>query len=229
MTTETEFPAKLAEIKLAMEREEWAKAIHELENIGPLPDKFLAVVFNILFYLYLSRNQHEKLIPLSDRFDPAKSKDAILALLLLRNKKLDYPIGLPKRWDVAAWEKAIETHALAGKLEPKELPLCIHFLSLLNRPRLLEMLHARAVEAGETLDSESIEIVLRCYLRNEWFEKGRRFLWGNNLNNIPFERFSFLIDRAEKGVTAIPESKDKFLTFLRYKFGSEFPAKIPSF
>ena len=227
MTTPSEFPSKLAEIKSAMEREEWTKAIHELENIGPIPDKLLAVVSNILFYLYISRNQYEKLARLSDKFEPEKSKHGVSALLLFRNKKLGYPLELPKGWDIETWEKAIETHALAGRLEPKELPLCLCFLSLLNRPRLLGMLHARSIEAGGALDNESIEFVLRCYLKTGWFEKARRFVWRNNLNDIAFKRFNFLIDRAEKMATSIPESNDKFLTFLRYKFGTKFPAKIP--
>src|SRR5882757_4977667 len=116
MTTQTPFPSKLAEISIAMEHEEWGKAIHALENIGPIPDQFLAVASNILFYLYLSRNQYEQLIRLSERFEPAKSKDCVFALLLFRNKKLEYPMELPKDWTLSAWEKALESHALAGKM-----------------------------------------------------------------------------------------------------------------
>jgi len=223
MTTQTEFPAKLADIKLAMEREEWGKAIHDLENIGAMPDKFYAVASKILFYLYLSRNQYEQLARLSGKFDPAKSKDSVFALLLLRDKKLEYPVELPEEWSLGQWEQAIENHALEGKLEPKELSLSLVFLSFLNRPRLLERLLTQAVESGEGLDNESAGVVLRCYLNRKWFAQARRFLWTNNLNNISFERFSFLIDQAEHGATAIPESNDKFLTFLRYKFGSHLP------
>ncbi len=225
MNTETEFPSKLAEIMGAMEREEWAKAIHDLENIGPIPDKFHAIASNILFYLYISRNQYEQFGRISERFEPAKSKDCVSALLLFRDKKLEYPMELPKDWSIATWEKAIESHALRGKMDPKELRLCFFFLSFLNRPRLLEKLLPLSVESGENLDNESISIVLRCYLKCDWFAQARRFLWINNLNNIAFERFGFLIDRAEKSTTAVPESNDKFLTFLRYKFGSHLPAK----
>jgi hypothetical protein len=222
MTTQTEFPAKLAAIKTAMENEEWGKAIHDLENIGPIPEKFYAVASNILFYLYLSRNQFQQLAHISEKFDPAKSKDSVSALLLLRDKKLEYPVELPAGWDVDQWEKAIENHVLAGKLEPKELQLCFFFLSLLDRPRLLEILLPMAVESGENLDNETVAIVFRSYLKNKWFAQARRFLWKNNLNNIAF---NFLIDRAEKSATAIPPSNDKFLAFLRYKFGSHFPVK----
>ena len=83
------------------------------------------------------------------------------------------------------------------------------------------------MESGAKLDNESIEIVLRCFLKHKWFEQARRFLWFNILNDIAFERLSFLVDRAEKAATWIPESRDKFLTFLRYKFGSDFPSKAP--
>jgi hypothetical protein len=227
MTAAPDFALKIAEIKDCMEREEWAKAIHDLENIGPIPDKFLSIVSSILFYLYISRNQHGKLGRLSEKFEATKSKHALSALLLFRDRELGFPVDLPKSWKLADWEKAIEVHALAGRLEPKEIPLCLHFLSILNRPRLLEMLHELSVEAGGSLDDESVEIVLRCYLRNNETGKARRFLWNNNLNNVAFERFSFLIDRHEKPGTAIPESNDKFLTFLRNKFGASIPQ--PSF
>lgn len=229
MDAEINFPSKLNQIKLAMENEEWARAIKALENIGPIPDKFQAVASNILFFLYVSRNLYGKLAPLSGKFDPAKSKDSVAALLLLRAKKLDYPLELPGNWDIAAWEQAVEAHALEGSLEGMELQLCLYFFAFLNRPRLLEKLHALMVEAGGILDSESVEVVVRCYLHNKWFEQARRFIWVNNLNDITFERFNFLVDRAEKAATALPESTDKFLTFLRYKFGPEFPAKIPDF
>ena len=225
MTSTAEFQSKLAEIKLAMEREEWGKAIHELENIGNIPEKFYAVTSNILFFLYISRNQYQKLARLSDRFDFSKSKDSVSSLLLFRDEKLEYPIKLPKKWTVTALEEAIESHAAAGKLEPTELQLCLYFLSLLNRPRLLGTLHALSVESGGRLDSESMEIVLRCYLKNKMFEEARRFIWFNNINGIPFDRFNFLIDQAENSSTPIPESNDKFLTFLRYKFGSQIPDK----
>jgi hypothetical protein len=225
MTTQAEFPSKLAKISDAMEREEWSKAIHELENIGPIPDKFHAVASNVLFYLYISRNQYEQLTRLSERFEPAKSKDCVSVLLLFRDKELEYPVELPKDWTLVAWEKAIESHALSGKMEAKELQLCLFFLSLLNRPQLLGMLLSLSVESGEILDNESITVVLRCYLKRKWFTQARRFLWVNNLNNIAFERFNFLLDRVENNATPIPESNDKFLTFLRYKFGSHFPAK----
>ena len=224
MSTQADFPSKLASIKLAMEHEEWGNAMQALENIGTVPDKFHAVVSNILFFIYVSRNQYNKLAPLSERFDPAKSKDCVAALLLYRAKELDYPLELPKSWKPDTWEQAIETHALAGKLESMELQLSLFFLSFLNRPRLLDLLHSLVVESGGLLDSESVEVVLRCYLRNKWYQQARRFIWINNLNNIAFERFNFLVDRAEKSATAIPESNDKFLTFLRYKFGSDFPA-----
>jgi hypothetical protein len=133
---------------------------------------------------------------------------------------------LPKDWTIAVWEKAIESHALAGKMEAKELHLCLFFLSFLNRPQLLETLLPLSVESGEKLDNESIEVVFRCYLKCKWFAQAHRFLWINNHNNIAFERFGFLVDRVEKSTTLVPESNDKFLTFLRYKFGSHFPAKI---
>jgi len=226
-TISSEFPAKLAGIKQAMERDEWAKAIHDLENIGQIPDKFYPIASNILFFLYVSRNQFEKLARLSERFDFTKSKDCVSVLLLLRNKALEYPVELPKRWALDALENSIESHATTGKFEVTELQLCIYFLSFLNRPRLLIILHALFVESGGKLDSESIEIVLRCLLQNNCFEQARRFLWFNVLNDIAFERFNFLIDRAEKSKTAIPESRDKFLTFLRHKFGQDFPAGIP--
>ena len=113
-----------------------------------------------------------------------------------------------------------------GRFDPKELPLCLHFLSLLNRPRLLELLHGLAVEAGDSLNNESIEVVLRCYLRQGWFQEARRFLWINNLNNIALTRFEFLVDRAEKSVRKIPEGDDKFLKFLRLKFGTELPEEM---
>jgi len=229
MSTSAEFSSKMAGIKLAMEKEEWAQAIHDLENIGSIPDKFFAVVSNILFHLYISRNQYGKLACLSPNFDPAKSKDAVSALLLLRDRKLGYPIQPPDGWGLADWENAIEKHALAGQLEPTELQICLYFLSILNRPRLLGMLHSLAIEGGMNLNSESIEVVLRCYFRNGWFEQARRFLWTHNLNDIAFQRFDFLIDRAEKGATEIPESRDKFLGFLRHRFGSSLPDKIPDF
>ncbi len=148
-------------------------------------------------------------------------------MLLFRDKALNYPVNLPKNWTLDALEDAIEAHAQAGKLEPTELQLCRYFLSHLNRPRLLQSLHALSVESGAQLNNESIEIVLRCFLKNKWFEQARRFLWFNILNDIAFERFSFLVDRAEKSATSIPASRDKFLAFLRYKFGSDFPATIP--
>jgi hypothetical protein len=229
MITSAEFQSKLAAIKQAMERDEWAKAIHDLENIGPIADKFLPVVSNILFFLYVSRNQFEKLSRFSERFDFSKPKDCVAVLLLFRDKKLEYPIELPRRWTLAALEEAIETHVRAGSLEATELQLCLYFLSFLNQPRLLQTLHALSVEAGGKLDDESTEVVLRCYLKKQWFDQARRFLWFNNLNNIAFERFSFLIDRAEKSATTITESNDKFLSFLRYKFGSEIPPNTPDF
>jgi hypothetical protein len=224
-----EFSSRMAEIRQAMEREEWTKAIHALENIGTIPDKFFAVVSNVLFYLYISRNQIEKLVPLSSQFDPSKSKHSVAALLLIRDKHLDYSFPLPADWDLEKWEKAIESHALAGVLEPAELQLCLYFLSILNRPRLLEVLHSLSIGAGGNLNDESIEIVLRCYLKNGWFEQARRFLWANNLNNIAFDRFDFLIDRAANAATVMPASTDKFLAFLRYKFGSHVPARLPHF
>jgi len=227
MISSAEFQSKLTAIKLAMERDEWAKAIHDLENIGPIPDKFLPIASNVLFFLYVSRNQYEKLVRLSERFDFAKSKDSISALLLFRDKELNYPLELPPGWILAALEEAIETHILAGRLEPTELQLCLYFLSFLNRPKLLQTLHALSVESGAMLDNESIEIVIRCLLKNKWFEQAQRFLWFNILNDVAFERFSFLVDRAENSATSIPKSKDKFLTFLRYKFGSDLPAKVP--
>ena len=223
MTTSVEFQSKMAEIKLAMEREDWGKAIHDLENIGNIPEKFYGVTSNILFFLYVSRNQFQKLARVSDRFDFSKSKDSISSLLLFRDEKLEYPITLPAKWTLTALEAAIENHAAQGKLEPSELQLCLYFLSLLNRPRLLGTLHALSVESGGRLDSESIEIVLRCYLENKMFEEARRFVWINNLNGIPFDRFNFLIDQAEKSSAPIPEGNDKFLTFLRHKFGSQVP------
>lgn len=229
MSTSAEFSSKMAAIKLAMEREEWARAIHDLENIGTIPDKFFAVVSNILFHLYISRNQHEKLARLSPTFDSAKSKDTVSALLLFRDRELGYSIALPDGWDLASWENAVEQHALAGQFEPVELQLCLYFLSILNRPRLLALLHFLAIEAGGTLNSESVEVVLRCYLRNGWFEPARRFLWTHNLNDIPFQRFDFIIDRAEKGATEIPRSHDKFLGFLHHRFGSTLPDGIPDF
>jgi hypothetical protein len=227
MIPSTDFQSKLAAIKLAMERDEWAKAIHELENIGPIPDKFLPIASNILFFLYISRNQYDKLARLSERFDFSKPKDSVSALLLFRDNALNYPVNLPKNWTLNALEDAIEAHAQTGKLEPTELQLCLYFLSFLNRPRLLQSLHALSVESGALLDDESIEIVVRCLLKNKWFEQARRFLWFNILNDIAFERFSFLVDRAEKSATSVPASKDKFLAFLRYKFGSNFPPTIP--
>jgi len=227
MNITSDFQFKLAGIRLAMERDDWAKAIHSLENIGTIPDKFLAIASNILFFLYISRNQYEKLVRLSERFDFSKSKDSVSALLLFRDKALNYPVELPRTWTLDALEDAIEAHIQAGKLEPTELSLCLYFFSLLNRPKLLQSLHALAVESGAKLDNESIEIVLRCFLKNNWFDQARRFLWFNILNDIAFERFSFLVDRAEKSASAIPESKDKFLTFLRYKFGPNLP--VPEF
>ena len=226
MNTAAEFPLKLAEIKAAMEREEWGKAIHDLENIGPIPDKFYAAASHILFFLYLSRNQFEQLSRLSKDFDPARSKDCVSALLLLRDRKLEYRLDLPEDWDIAAWEKAVESHALDGKLEPRELSLCLIFLSFLNRPQLLEKLLSLAVQAGESLDNDSAANVLRCYLKSRWFDQARRFLWINNLNNIAFDRFNFLLDRAEKSATEIPQSDDKFLNFLRHKFGTHLPAEL---
>jgi hypothetical protein len=222
-----DFPAKMADIRLAMENEEWARAMRELENLGDLPEKFVGAASGILFYLYVSRNQYEKLARLGPRLDPAKSKDAVAALLLLRNQALDYPVDLPSAWKIEEWEQAIENHARAERLDPAELSLCLHFLSLLNRPRLLEILHAQSVAAGAGLNDESISLVLRCYLRNGWFEQARRFLWAHTLNGIAFDRFSFLIDRAEKGATKIPESTDKFLTFLHHRFGTDLPATKP--
>jgi hypothetical protein len=124
------------------------------------------------------------------------------------------------------WEDAIEAHAKAGNLETTELQLCFYFLSYLERPKLLGLLHSLYVEAGGKLDDESIEVVLRCYLKSKWFEQARRLIWFNNLNGITFERFNFLIDRAEKGTTHLPESDDKVLQFLRYRFGEDYPAKI---
>jgi hypothetical protein len=227
MTTPADFSSKMAEIQRAMEQEEWGKAIHDLENIGAIPDKFYAVASNILFYLYISRNQYQKLGRLGKDFSPAKSKDSVSALLLFRDQQLEYPVELPANWTLDAWEQAIEDHALAGKLEPRELLFCLGFLSFLNRPRLLAMLHLQTVESGGLLDNASIEIVLRCYLESGWFAQARRFLWIHNLNNIAFQRFEFLIDRAEKARVALPESTDKFVNFLRYKFGPEFPAQIP--
>lgn len=226
MQNAAEFQAKLAAIQQAMERDEWARATHDLENFGPIPEKFQAIANNVLFFLYISRNQFEKLARVRDQLDPAKSKDSVAALLLLRDGKIEYPVEIPKRWKVEMWENAIEGHAVAGKLETTELQLCLYFLSYLGRPKLLGMLHARFVETGGKLDDESIEVVLRCYLKHGWFEQARRFVWFNNLNGITFERFNFLIDRADKGTTLIPESDDKFLKFLRYKFGSDFPAKL---
>ena len=223
MSTSGDFQSRLAQITLAMENEEWGKAIHDLENIGTIPEKFVPVASSILFYLYLTRNQFEKLAKLAPQFNPSRSKDCMGALLLYRDRALDYPVELPAHWDLDVWEKATEEHVRAGRLEPKELPLCVHFLSALNRPRLLEMLHALAIEAGAPLDTESVETILRCYLASGWFAQARHFLWENNLNNIPFERLSFAINRAEKGTMEIPASDDKFLAFLRDKFGGTLP------
>jgi len=220
-----EFSAKMAAIRRAMENEEWNQAIHELENIGPIPEKFVEVASGILFFLYLSRNRYDKLGPLGPKLDPAKTKDSVAALLLLRNRKLDYPVAPPASWQIESWEQAIEDHARAGRLDPAELSLALHFLSLLNRPRLMELLHSLSVAAGGDLNNESVEVVLRCYLHSQWFQQARRFLWKHNLNDIAYERFNFLIDRAEKGVTAIPESTNKFLDFLRDRFGAELPLK----
>ena len=196
-----------------------------MENIGPIPGKFQAIVSSILFYLNISRNHYAKLAPQAPEFQPARSKDAVSALLLLRDQALEYPLRLPANRTLDAWEKAIETHARAGALEPKELRLCLYFLCLLDRPALLGMLHSLSVAAGEELNNESVATVVRCYLRHRWFAQARRFIWQNNLNNISFARFSFLIDRAEKGAAPVPESDDKFLRFLRYRFGSNLPAK----
>ena len=105
MTSSADFQSKLASIKLAMERDEWARAIHDLESIGPIPYKFLPIASNILFFLYISRNQYEKLVRLSERFDFAKSKDSVSALLLFRDKQLNYPVKLPSQLD----------HRIAGR------------------------------------------------------------------------------------------------------------------
>lgn len=225
MFNTAEFQAKLNAIHQAMERDEWAKATQALENFGGIPEKFHAITNNILFYLYISRNQFEKLAKLSDRLDPAKPKDSVAALLLLRDKKIEYPIDLPRGWKLDIWEEAVEKHAKAGNLDPTELQLCLYLLSYLERPKLLGLLHSLSVEAGGKLDDESIEVVLRCYLRSRWFEEARRLVWFNNLNGISFERFTFLIDRAEKVATHVPESNDKALQFFRYKFGDQFPAE----
>ena len=222
------FSAKLTEVRTAMEREEWARAIKTMENIGPIPEKFQTVASNILFFLYISRNEFAKLARVSAQFSPQRSKDAVSALLLLRDKALEYPLQLPAKWSLDAWEKAVEAHARAGALETKEIRLCLFFLSLLNRPALLEMLHFMALGAGEDLDDESVAIVVRCLIRNGRFDEARRFVWSNNSRNISFTRFSFLIDRAEKGETAVPESDDKFLRFLRHRFGANLPAQVPS-
>src|SRR5476649_2565538 len=106
MISSADFQSKLTGIKLAMERDEWARAIHDLENIGPIPDKFLPIASNVLFFLYVSRNQYEKLARLSERFDFSKSKDSISALLLFRDKELNYPVKLPPGWTLAALEEA---------------------------------------------------------------------------------------------------------------------------
>jgi len=228
MSDPNPFSAKLAEVRSAMEREEWARAIKTMENIGPIPEKFQAVASNILFFLYISRNEYAKLARVAGQLSPQRSKDTVSALLLLRDKALEYPVQLPAKWSVEPWEKAVETHARAGVLEPKEIRLCLFFLSLLNRPALLEMLHFMALGAAEDLDDEVVAVVVRCLIRNGRFDQARRFLWTNNSRGINFTRFSFLIDRAEKGVTAVPESDDKFLRFLRYRFGADVPAPIPS-
>lgn len=212
-----------------MEREEWAKAINDLENIGPMPDKFLPVASNILFFLYVSRNQYEKINRVCERFDFAKSKDCISALLLFRDKHLDYTVNLPKSWSLDALENAIESHAQANLFESTELHLCLYFLSLLDRSKLLVALHAKFVATGGKLDNESIEVVLRSLLKSKMFEPARSFLWFNNLNGIDYPRFSFLIDRAEKSASAIPDSTDKFIGFLRYKFGAELPEPLAHF
>ena len=227
MNSVTDIPAKLAEIKQLMEQEEWTRAIREIENIGTVPDKLLPIVSNIIFYLYISRNEYEKLVRLSDKFEPGKSKHVIAALLLLRDKELGYPVRLPQAWNVETWEAALEDHALAGRLEPKEIPLCLHFLSILNRPRLLELLVGLAIEAGGCLDNDLMEVILRCYTANRWFGEARRLLWAHNTNNVGFERFDFLVDRLENSTAAIPQSNDKFLNFLRHRFGATLPNLQP--
>ena len=221
-----DFSAKLAEIRFAMEGEEWAKAIALVDGMGAVPDKLLPVIANIFFYLLVSRNEHARLAAGAQKFEATKSKDCVTALLLLRDQELGYAVHLPADWTIEKWEAAVEAHTRAGGLQPKELPLCLHFLSFLNRPRLLELLSAQAVEAGGCLNNELVEVVLRCYLRAGLFAEARRFLWINNLNNIAFVRFEFLIDRAEKAARAIPHSDDKFLRFLRRKFGHEMPAEL---
>jgi hypothetical protein len=222
------FSAKLAEVRTAMEREEWARAIKTMENIGPIPEKFQTVASNILFFLYISRNEFAKLARICGQFTPQRSKDTLSALLLLRDKALEYPLQLPANWSLEAWEKAVEAHARAGALEPKEIRLCLFFLALLNRPALLEMLHFMGLASGEDLDDEVVAIVVRCLVRHRKFAEARRFLWTNNSRNIGFTRFSFLIDRAEKGETAVPESDDKFLRFLRHRFGANLPTPSPT-
>ncbi len=221
-----EFQSRLAAIKRAMEREEWAWAIDAVEQIGPIPEKAIGIVSNILFYLYVSRNQHEKLSRLSGNFVPGQPKDCVAALLLLRDRHLGYGVQLPAIDKINLWEDAVENHACQGRLELMDLQLCLVFLSALNRPRSLALLHALATEAGGILDNESIEIVLRCYLRNGWFEQARRFLRSNNLNDIAFDRFDFLIDRAANPSTPVPKSNDKFLTFLHDRFGAGTPVKL---
>ena len=59
-------------------------------------------------------------------------------------------------------------------------------------------------------------------------KKFAHHVWLNNSRNISFTRFSFLIDRAEKGETAVPESDDKFLRFLRHRFGANLPTPSPT-
>ena len=223
MSDPNPFSAKLAEVRTAMEREEWARAIKTMENIGPIPEKFQSVASNILFFLYISRNEFAKLARVCSQFTPQRSKDVLSALLLLRDKALEYPLHLPAKWSLDTWEKGVEGHVLAGAFEPKEIRLCLFFLALLNRPALLEMLHFKALTFGEDLDDEVVAIVVRCLIRHRKFAEARRFLWTNNSRNIQFTRFSFLVDRAENGETAVPESDDKFLRFLRHRFGADVP------
>jgi hypothetical protein len=79
------------------------------------------------------------------------------------------------------------------------------------------------LETGGCLDNDLMEVILRCYAAHRWFDQARRLLWAHNTNNIAFERFDFLVDRLENLTRAIPQSDDKFLTFLRYRFGAALP------
>jgi hypothetical protein len=222
------FSAKLAQVKTAMEREEWARAIKLFESLGPVPERLQGVASSVGFYLYVSRNEYAKLARHCGNFQLQLPKDTVSAMLLLRDKALEYPLKLPRDWSLAAWEKAVGTHLASGALEPKEIRLCLFFLSQLDRPALLEELHRAAVTLGEEVDEELSTVVVRCLVRHKKFAEARRFIWINQPRGTSFARFSFLIDRAEKGETAVPESDDKFLRFLKYRFGANLPINISS-